>query len=159
MLALVSPRHGPSQAAEPPDREAPSDLELAGLVEHLVLDMWWRVNAELPSDLSRTAASTLKFLLENGPQRVTALAARERVAQPTMSVIIKRLEQRALVERRVDPDDARATLVAITAAGVQTLRERSELRSQWFASRLAALGADDRRAVAAAVEKLMDTFA
>jgi DNA-binding MarR family transcriptional regulator len=138
---------------------APSDAELAGLIEHMLLDLWSRVTAELPNDLSRTAAATLKSLLENGPQRVTTLAVQERVAQPTMSVIVKRLGQRGLVERRVDPADGRATLVAITEAGVETLRERSELRSRWFATRLACLDADARRAVADAVEKLMDTFA
>jgi DNA-binding MarR family transcriptional regulator len=109
--------------------------------------------------LSRTAASLLKFLSDRGPQRVTALATREQVAQPTMSVIIKRLGARGLVERRGDPDDRRVTLVAITPRGEQVLAERAQLRSRWFASRLAGLDEEDRRAVAAAAEKLMDTFA
>ena len=142
-----------------PGTWAPTDVELARLVERLVGELWWRVNLELPSELSRTAASILKSLSEGGPLRVTALAARERVAQPTMSVILKRLGSRGLVERRVDPGDRRATLVAITPLGVETLSERAQLRSSWFASRLAGLDGDDRRAVAAAVEKLMDTFA
>ena len=161
MLRPVSTRDAPPDAElrRVAGTAAVSEAELAGLVEHMVLELWWRVNAELPNDVSRTAASTLKFLLENGPQRVTALAARERVAQPTMSVILKRLAQRGLVERRVDPGDGRAALVAITDAGIGTLRERSEVRSRWFAARLACLDADARCAVAAAVEKLMDTFA
>ncbi len=122
-------------------------------------DLWWQVSSELPSELSRTAASILKHLFEQGPQRVTALAAREQVAQPTMSMIVKRLGARGLVERRADPQDRRATLIAITEHGAETLRERAHLRSRWFASRLADLDAVDRRAVAAAVAKLMDTFA
>ncbi|HEX3616350.1 MAG TPA: MarR family transcriptional regulator [Solirubrobacteraceae bacterium] len=136
----------------------PSDAELAGLVEHLVGELWWKVSSELPTELSRTAASILKYLREHGPQRVTSLATREQVAQPTMSVILKRLGARGLVERRVDPDDRRATLVAITPLGLETLSERARLRSGWFASRLAGLEGDDRRAVAAAVSKLMETF-
>jgi DNA-binding MarR family transcriptional regulator len=137
---------------------APSDAELAALVEHLFGDVWWRVNSELPSELSRTSASILKSLREHGPQRVTALAAREQVAQPTMSVITKRLGARGLVERRVDPGDRRATLVAITPLGLDTLSERARLRSRWFAERLAGLDGGDRSAVAAAVAKLVDTF-
>lgn len=125
----------------------------------MVGELWWRVSSELPSELSRTSASLLKYLDEHGPQRVTALAAREQVAQPTMSVIIKRLGARGLVERRSDTGDRRATLIAITPRGVQILRERSQQRSRWFASRLAGLDADERRVVADAVEKLMDTFA
>ena len=136
----------------------PSDAELAVLVERLVGELWWKVSSELPSELSRTAASILKNLREQGPQRVTLLAASEQVAQPTMSMIIKRLVARGLVERRVDPADRRATLVAITPLGLETLSERSQLRSRWFASRLAGLEGADRRAVAAAVSKLMETF-
>jgi DNA-binding MarR family transcriptional regulator len=136
----------------------PSDAELAVLVEHLVGELWWRVSSELPSELSRTSASILKNLSEQGPQRVTSLATREQVAQPTMSVIIKRLVARGLVERRVDPADRRATLVAITPLGLDTLSERAQLRSRWFASRLAGLEGADRRAVVAAVSKLMETF-
>lgn len=137
---------------------APSDTELAAVVERLVGELWWKVSSELPSELSRTSASILKTLREEGPQRVTSLAAREQVAQPTMSGIIKRLEARALVQRQVDPDDRRATLVAITPLGLDTLSRRAQRRSRWFASRLAGLDGADRRAVAAAVSKLMDTF-
>jgi DNA-binding MarR family transcriptional regulator len=122
-------------------------------------ELWWQVSSELPSELSRTAASLLRFLSDEGPQRVTVLATREQVAQPTMSVIVKRLRARGLVERRSDPNDRRATLVAVTPQGIEMLRERAELRSRWFSSRLACLDADERRAVADAVEKLMDTFA
>jgi DNA-binding MarR family transcriptional regulator len=137
---------------------APTHAELAALVERLVGDLWWRVSSELPTELSRTAASILKNLCEQGPQRVTSLAALEQVAQPTMSMILKRLEARSLIERRADPVDRRATLVAITPLGRDTLGERAQLRSRWFASRLAGLDAGDRRAVAEAVSKLMETF-
>jgi DNA-binding MarR family transcriptional regulator len=140
------------------DRDAPSEVDLAALLEHLLVDTWWRVTCETPSDLSRTAASTLRCLAEDGPQRVTALAGREPVAQPTMSMIVKRLEQRGFVERAVDPDDARATLVSITPAGVEMLRERADLRLRWFAARLAELDPDDRRAIAAAIERLADVL-
>lgn len=135
-----------------------ADTELADLVEQLIGELWWRVNSELPSELSRTSASILKNLREQGPQRVTVLAVREQVAQPTMSVIIKRLGTRGLVERRVDPDDRRATLVAITPLGLDTLDQRAQLRSRWFANRLAGLEGEERRAVAAAVAKLVETF-
>lgn len=136
----------------------PSEVELASLVERFVGALWWRINSELPSELSRTSASILENLRAQGPQRVTALAAHEQVAQPTMSMIIKRLSARGLVERRPDPEDRRATLVGITPLGLDTLTQRAQLRSRWFASQLADLDATDRCAVAAAVAKLMETF-
>jgi DNA-binding MarR family transcriptional regulator len=156
MLAAVVP--GEAQPDTSSKRTTPSDRELASGVEQLVNDLGWRMSSEIPSDLSRTAASTLRRLMENGPQRITALALGEPVAQPTMSVIVKRLGQRGLIERAPDPGDARATLVAITPAGVETLRMRSELRSKWFASRLADLDQDDRRTIMAAVELLLHTL-
>jgi DNA-binding MarR family transcriptional regulator len=127
-------------------------------VEHLLTDLLWRMSSEMPSDLSRTGASILRRLQESGPQRVTALALSEMVAQPTMSVIVKRLEQRGLVKRSSDPNDARARLVAITPAGVESLTMRSELRSEWFASRLAHLDQDARRTIMSAVEILLRTL-
>lgn len=156
MLAAVSPGDAQPDALSEPT--TPSDGQLAAGVEQLLHDLWWRMSSEIPSDLSRTAASTLRRLQENGPQRITALALSEPVAQPTMSVIVKRLVQRGLVERAADPGDARATLIAITPAGVETLRMRSELRSKWFASRLAHLEQDDRRTIMAAVELLLQTL-
>lgn len=127
-------------------------------VEALVSELSWRAACEIPSEISRTRASILGRLLTGGPQRVTALAQSEPVAQPTMSMIVKRLEQRGLVERRADPDDRRASLVAITAAGEAMLREHAEHRAQWFEARLAALGDAERDQVAAAVRRLRDVF-
>jgi DNA-binding MarR family transcriptional regulator len=75
-----------------------------------------------------------------------------------MSVIVKRLVARGLVERRTDPGDRRATLVAITPLGTQALRERAQLRSSWFAERLDGLDAAERHALSDAVTKLMATF-
>lgn len=136
----------------------PSDSELAAGVERLVTALLWRISYEMPSDLSRTGASILRRLQENGPARITALAAGEMVAQPTMSMIIKRLEYRGLVSRGPDPADARATLVEITPTGIEALTTRSEVRTEWFASHLAHLDRDERRTVMSAVETLLRTL-
>ena len=53
----------------------------------------------------------------DGPQRVTELAAAERVAQPTMTGLIGRLEADGLVRKTADPADARAVRVELTDAG------------------------------------------
>jgi DNA-binding MarR family transcriptional regulator len=156
MLAAVSTGHAQPDLLK--ERATPQDGELATAVERMLNDLWWRITCEMPSDLSRTAASILRRLHETGPQRITALAQSEPVAQPTMSVIVKRLGLRGLVERTPDPADARATLVAITPAGIETLHMRSHLRSQWFAAHLAHLGEDDRATLMAAVKILLRTL-
>jgi DNA-binding MarR family transcriptional regulator len=66
---------------------------------------------------SLTHRTVLATLVEDGPTRLTALAAATAVTQPAMTQSVGRMEREGLVVRLVDPEDARATLVDITAAG------------------------------------------
>ena len=77
-------------------------------------------------DISRTAAAVLSTLT-GGPRRITELAELERLAQPTMTLLVKRLEQRGWVVRDRQPDDGRVVLVSLTndgRAAVEDLRAR-----------------------------------
>jgi DNA-binding MarR family transcriptional regulator len=49
--------------------------------------------------------------------RMTALAQRTNATLPRLSHVVRRLEERGLVERRPCPDDARATNAVLTAKG------------------------------------------
>src|SRR6201996_595698 len=95
----------------------PHVLELGHKLERHLAYVWWRLMREAPSGLSRAAASVLVTLRDEGPQRVTALAAHENVTQPTMSTLIRRLERRGLVVRNADAADRRACLVEVTEEG------------------------------------------
>ncbi|MEU6404337.1 MarR family transcriptional regulator [Streptomyces sp. NPDC046985] len=103
-------------------------------------------------DLSFTAASTLGRLEREGPARLTALAVAEGVAQPSMTQLVQRLERQKLVRRVDDPGDGRVSLVAVTGAGRDLLAERRRARDTRLADLLAALPAEDLRALAAAVQ-------
>jgi|tagenome__1003787_1003787.scaffolds.fasta_scaffold20415950_2 DNA-binding MarR family transcriptional regulator len=105
-------------------------------------------------ELSRTSTSVLALLRDDGPQRITELAAHEAVAQPSMTSLVSRLERDGLVERRHDPGDRRAVLVAITAEGERVLIDRRRARAAALAARLDRLDDDERRALAAAVPAL-----
>src|SRR3954465_13142829 len=105
-------------------------------------------------ELSRTATSVLARLRDSGPQRITELAAHEAVAQPSMTSLVSRLERDGLVERRHDPGDRRAVLVAIPAEGERVLIDRRRARAAALAARLDRLDDDERRALAAAVPAL-----
>ena len=61
-------------------------------------------------------------MLSDGPTRLTTLAAKEGVGQPSMTQLIQRLERQDLVTRLADPEDGRAALVAITDAGAGPAR-------------------------------------
>ena len=65
-------------------------------------------------DLTLAQLSILLTLLDQGPIRMTDLAAHERVRTPTTTVAIRRLEKLGLVKRSRDPSDLRAVLVDIT---------------------------------------------
>ncbi|GLJ79635.1 MarR family winged helix-turn-helix transcriptional regulator [Microbacterium imperiale] len=59
----------------------------------------------------------LAALQELGPTRVSDLAEWQRVSQPTMTTLVRRMEQQGWVQRHPDPADGRATRVSITDDG------------------------------------------
>jgi DNA-binding MarR family transcriptional regulator len=128
--------------------------DLAAELEDRIGALWMCLMREVPGGLSRTAGSVLALLVREGPQRVTALAAREHVAQPSMSVLAQRLEKRGLVQRTEDPDDRRACRVAITDAGRDLLRQRAEQRTGWLQARLDRLSPGERDAIRTALRHL-----
>lgn len=88
--------------------------------------------AATAGDLTLAQLSILVTLLDQGPIRMTDLAAHERVRTPTTTVAIRRLEKIGLVKRSRDPSDLRAVLVDITPRGLAVHRES-------LANRIAAL--------------------
>ncbi|WP_353940435.1 MarR family winged helix-turn-helix transcriptional regulator [Streptomyces sp. HUAS MG91] len=102
--------------------------------------------------LTRSQVAVLDAL-EQGPSRVTALAARTGMAQPRVTVILQQLQEAGLVERRRCEDDRRAVETSLSPAG-RGLLERG--RQRMAAALLTALdgGAENversERAVAAA---------
>lgn len=65
----------------------------------------------------------LSRLSMNGPLRIGALARLESATQPAVTAAVKSLATAGLIARRADPDDARATLVELTASGAQVLED------------------------------------
>jgi DNA-binding MarR family transcriptional regulator len=111
-----------------------------------------RANARSRSGVA--ALLTLRRLDDEGPLRVTDLAAAELVAQPTMTGIVRRLEQDGLVVRTPDPLDARASRIALTDAGRDELATVRAARAAVLQERLDRLDDDARAALAAALDPL-----
>ena len=113
-----------------------------------------------PRDASRSEAGVLS-LLDRGAKRITDLADLEGHAQPTMTLLVKRLEQRGWVARDRDPADGRVVLVSLTEAGTAALEDvraayRAVLRDHLVAlpdERLAAL-----QIATEALESLLDAL-
>lgn len=67
-------------------------------------------------EISRTEMEVLSILRE-GPRRITELTELEGTAQPTMTLLVKRLHEKGWVEREGLPDDGRVVMISITEAG------------------------------------------
>jgi DNA-binding MarR family transcriptional regulator len=107
--------------------------------------------------ISRAEAGILSALA-TGPQRVTELAASQALAQPTVTQLAGRLEERGYVARERHPGDGRVVLVSLTEDGGTALDAlRAEYR-QVLREHLADRSDDDVLALAAATDVLQDVI-
>src|SRR4051794_34181073 len=106
------------------------------------------------ADLTLAQLSILLTLLDQGPIRMTELAARERVRTPTTTVAIRRLEKLGLVKRSRDPSDLRAVLVEVTPQGLVQHREALAVRRANLAALLSKLTDEERETLATALRPL-----
>jgi DNA-binding MarR family transcriptional regulator len=103
--------------------------------------------------ISRSEGGILRSL-STGPKRVTDLAEHEGLAQPTTTVLIKRLHESGWVVRERDAGDGRVVLVSLTAAGAEALEQfRSQYRTR-LRDRLATMSDEQIAALADATEAL-----
>src|ERR1700676_3715181 len=90
-------------------------------------------------------ARLLSTIEDQGAARISDLAAVDHCSQPTMTTQVRRLEDAGLVSRTVDPGDARAVRIRITAEGLQTLNRVRADRASAIEPQLACLNAADRQ--------------
>ena len=81
-------------------------------------------------EISRTEMEVLGILTE-GPRRITELTELEGIAQPTMTLLVKRLQEKGWVQREGLPDDGRVVMINITDAGSAA---QQKLRAQFLAA-------------------------
>ena len=108
---------------------------------------------EIGGGLTRTEAGVLRSL-EDGPRRVTELAELEGLAQPTTTLVVKRLEEHGLVRRERSSEDQRVVLVSLTGAGGTALDEFRSLAFAALRVHLDAMSDDQIEALTAATRAL-----
>jgi len=127
----------------------PQVTELAGELQRVLSRLFSVVRRSDPArystnnDLTLAQLSILLTLLEQGPIRMTELAAHERVRTPTTTVAIRRLEKLGLVKRSRDSSDLRAVLVEITPEGLAQHQEALAARRAFLGTLLSKLGPED----------------
>jgi DNA-binding MarR family transcriptional regulator len=104
--------------------------------------------------LTPSQLSTLSSVGQCGPVRLGDLAAAERIAPSTLTRLVSVLEDRGYLLRQPAPDDARAYLVTITAAGRDVLERIRAEATSLLTDILLTLPADQRAALDAALPAL-----
>ena len=118
------------------------DLEQAGTISLQWYDVLLELNA-VPDGL-----------------RMQELALRTVVSRTRVSRIVAELEEHRLVERAIDPGDARASLATITAAGRQELRRAAPVYLAGIDAHFNRyLTSVQRTAVASALQRVVDAHA
>lgn len=107
-------------------------------------------------DLPDQALTAVHLLAARGAHRPAQLAAAMHLSAAGTSRLIESLAQAGLVARAADPTDARATLVGLTASGVEFSRHLVRIGDTLADDLLRGWSADDRTALAHLVHRFAD---
>jgi DNA-binding MarR family transcriptional regulator len=123
-----------------PHFDSPLLGSLWGLVNRLNSHRFQFLHAtRLENGRDFTANKVLFILGSLGSVRPSVLADEVATGRANVSKVVKRLEEEGLVVRRPDPDDSRASLIALTPIGATASREEfrigdemlQELTASW----------------------------
>ncbi len=101
--------------------------------------------------LSPARLSALSVMVFAGPRTLGELASIEQVRPPTMTHLVRGLEQQGLVRRESDDDDKRVARISATQKGRQLLERGRQLRLKGLTERILTLKASDVAALEAAI--------
>jgi DNA-binding MarR family transcriptional regulator len=108
-----------------------------------------------PWEVTPSQARALGVLARHGPVRLGTLSEHLRIAPRSATEVVDALETRRLVERRPDPADRRATLVAPTARGEEVAAGIRAARAAEAEEFFARLDPGDRAALARLLDDLL----
>ncbi|MDQ6838188.1 MAG: MarR family transcriptional regulator [Actinomycetota bacterium] len=124
--------------------------EPPSLSSHLrlvILRMSRRLRQQSVGDVTASQMSALASIYLAGDASLGELAATERIAPPSMTRIVARLEERGFVCRRHDATDRRVSRLEITPAGEAVVAETRSRRDAYLAERLQSLSEEEREIV------------
>ena len=121
------------------------------------LHRWASRHAEF--DLPPAQARLMAQIDELGPARIGDLADADHCSQPTMSAQVARLEHRGWAVRTADPADGRASLIALSPLGRETLARVRARRAAVVAPLIDQLPDVDRQRLVEAIAILQELAA
>jgi DNA-binding MarR family transcriptional regulator len=133
----------------------PADVaEMAARLRLSATRLARRLRQQADSGFTLTQLSALAVIDGHGPLTLGALAELERVAPPSITKVVTKLEAEGLVERAIDPADRRVTYVTTTRAGRDLLAESRRRKTTWLTARIRELPADEQARLADALDVL-----
>lgn len=130
------------------------DYDEVAELQVAVMRLARKLRTHTTSGLTPTQLSALGVVFREGPITLGELAQAEQVRAPSITRTVDLLVSAGLVERRPNPNDARAVLVAVTEQGEQLVQQIRSARRSWLASQWAALSDDERQALQTAAPVL-----
>jgi DNA-binding MarR family transcriptional regulator len=106
------------------------------------------------SELTFAQISALVMVEKHGPIRQGELAAREKVAAPSMTRTVSGLVEAGLVQKIPDPEDGRSCHIVVTEAARTLLEKIRTERSAMLAERVARLTPEQYSTLVAALPVL-----
>ena len=137
------------------DADRPGDESLA--------EAFWSVARRLrhlthetlePIGITPGQSRAVAVLMRHGVMRLSELSDHLRIAPRSTTEVVDGLQERGLVERRPDPADRRATLVALTGTGQATAEAIRAARHAEAERFFAGLDAADRETLARILKML-----
>jgi DNA-binding MarR family transcriptional regulator len=154
---------GPDPAGPDPAGRDSAGRDSAG--DESLSDLFWSVARQLretsqetlaPWDITPSHLRALRVLRRHGPMRLSGLSDHLHIAARSATEVVDGLEARALIQRRPDPADRRATLVELTEHGAGTL---DAIRGAEAGQVFGRLSRQDRADLARILRRLRDLSA
>jgi DNA-binding MarR family transcriptional regulator len=113
-----------------------------------------QINARAQEDaVHASSIVVLRTLIDAGPQRSSAIADALDLDPSWISRQVNHLVQSGLVERRIDPRDGRAIILAATAAGEEACARAHQISIEYLAARVANWSENDRMRLAVLLDR------
>ena len=113
-----------------------------------------QLRQESDAGLSPSQLSALATIERHGAMTLGALAEQERVAPPSVTKVVAKLEAAGLVVRRLDEADRRVAWVSTTPPGSARLAKIRQRKTMWLSAQIAQLDDTQRRRLADALDVL-----
>jgi DNA-binding MarR family transcriptional regulator len=123
-------------------------VDVLSLGEPFLLALWQS------SGLSLTQARVLRSV-QRGHTNPSSVAQGLGVPPSSLSRVLERLEQRGYITRRLDPDDRRRVVIALTPSGEGVLADTPRLAKTALGRAVRAMSEEERQALAVAARALV----